>query len=142
MSGIEKIQAIINGKLPITNMAQTVPMKFNYVEDGIVRGSAKAKPEHQNYSGRVHGGFAASVIDTFAAVAILTKLKPEEHHTTIDLNVKMLKPVSIEQDFFCEGRVINISRSIGVADATMKDENGKILAYGNVSCMIFRENKT
>ncbi len=142
MSGIEKIQAIIEGNLPITNMAQTVPMKFNYVEDGIIRGSAKAKPEHQNYSGRVHGGFAASVIDTFAAVAILTKLNAKEHHTTIDLNVKMLKPVPIEQDFFCEGRVINISRSIGVADATMKDENGKILAYGNVSCMIFRENKT
>ncbi|MHA2030432.1 MAG: PaaI family thioesterase [Candidatus Kariarchaeaceae archaeon] len=142
MSGIEKIQAIINGNLPITNMAQTIPMKFNYVEDGIVRGSARARSEHQNYSGRVHGGFAASVIDTFAAVAILTKLQSDEYHTTIDLNVKMLKPVRIDQDLVCEGRVINISRSIGVADATLKDENGKILAYGNVSCMIFRNNQT
>jgi uncharacterized protein (TIGR00369 family) len=142
MSGLEKVQAIIDGKYPLTNMAQTVPMMFSHVEEGLIQGYATAKDQHQNYSGRVHGGFAATVIDTFAAVAILTKLGPEEKHTTIDLNVKMLKPVPIDQQLMCEGRVINISRSLGVADATIKDEEGKILAYGNASCMIFRENNS
>lgn len=138
MTGIEKIQAIIDGRFPITNMAKTIPMQFTFVEDGFIEGTAIANENHQNYSGRVHGGFAATVIDTFSAVAILTKLNPDEGHTTIDLNVKMLKPITVGKTLYCEGKVINMSRSIGVADATIKDEDGKILAYGNVSCMIFR----
>ncbi|MHA2250768.1 MAG: PaaI family thioesterase [Candidatus Kariarchaeaceae archaeon] len=140
MSGIEKVRAIIDGKYPLTNMAQTVPMKFTFVEDGLIHGTTTAKIEHQNYSGRIHGGFAATVIDTFAAVAILTKLGSRENHTTIDLNVKMLKPIPMGEVLQCEGNVISITRSIGVADAMIKDETGRILAYGNVSCMIFREN--
>ena len=140
MTGIEKIQAIIDGRFPITNMAKTIPMQFIHVKDGFIKGTAIARENHQNYSGRVHGGFAATVIDTFSAVAILTKLNHDEGHTTIDLNVKMLKPVLIDQRLYCEGNVISMSRSLGVADAYLKDENGKILAYGNASFMIFRNN--
>ena len=140
MSGIEKIQGIIDGTLPITNMAKIIPMSLTYVNDGIIRGTAEANNQHQNPSGSVHGGFAATVIDTFSALATMTKLGPGEYHSTIDLNVKMLKPVPADKLLSCEGKVINISRRLGVSDATLKDEYGKVLAYGNATFMIFRED--
>ena len=65
LSGLELVQLIIDGKLPPTNISQIIPMKFSYADNGIIRGTAIANQQHQNPSGSVHGGFSATVIDTF-----------------------------------------------------------------------------
>ena len=57
---------------------------------------------------------------------------------TIDLNVKMLKAVPLEQDLTAEGKVINISRSLGVSEASLRDAEGTLLAHATATCAILR----
>ena len=78
--------------------------------------------------GGVHGGFAATVLDSATGAAVHTMLDPGESYSTIDLNVKMLRPVPRGIELRAKGKVIHMSRRLGISDATLTDDNGKI--YG------------
>jgi uncharacterized protein (TIGR00369 family) len=138
ISGLDLIRGIINGDFPAPSMAKTIPMMIESAEPGTVRFSATAGKEHINPLGGVHGGFAATVLDSVTGCAVQTELEPGADYATVDLNVKMLKPVPIGKTLSAIGKVIQISRSIGVAEGTLTDETGKIYAHATATCMIRR----
>ncbi|TXH65355.1 MAG: PaaI family thioesterase [Lysobacteraceae bacterium] len=140
MTGLELMQAMLDGRIPMPPMADTVPMQGLSVEAGKILFSARADARHLNPLGRVHGGFAATVLDSVTACAIHTLLGPGESYATVDLNVKMLRPVPVDTALLAEGSVINISRSIAVSEARLKDENGKLYAYASATCMLMRND--
>ena len=92
-----------------------------------------------NPLGGVHGGFAATVLDSVTGCAVHARLEAGVGIGTIDLNVKMLKAVPLEQDLVAEGRVINISRSLGVSEASLRDAEGTLLAHATATCAILRQ---
>ena len=55
---------------------------------------------------------------------------------TIDLSVKMMRPIPLDEDLVVEGRVTSLTRSLGVADATIRDGRGRLLASGSATCFI------
>jgi uncharacterized protein (TIGR00369 family) len=57
---------------------------------------------------------------------------------TVDLNIKMLRPVPLERELIAEGNVINISNRIGVSEGTLKDSDGKLYAHATATCMIYK----
>lgn len=139
LSGIEYLRLVMAGELPPPPMCETLPMRFTHVGDGVVRMTASADIRHTNTIGGVHGGFAATVIDSVTGCAVHTSMKPGESYTTIALELKMLRPTPIDEPVFAEGRVINISRRLGVAEGLLRSVEGKLLAQGSATCMIFRE---
>jgi uncharacterized protein (TIGR00369 family) len=138
LSGYDYLIKRMKGELPNPNMGKTIPMNVSLVEVGRVVIEAFPGEEHLNPSGNIHGGFFATVIDSVTAAAVHTMLDAGIDYTTIDLNVKFLKPIKAGMKVVAEGRLVNISRRLGVAEATLKDENGAVYAYGSSSCMIFR----
>ncbi|NVJ60659.1 MAG: PaaI family thioesterase [Gammaproteobacteria bacterium] len=136
MSGLEFIQAIIDGKIPHPSMAETIPMKMVKAIQGEVTFEVKADDRHTNPMGGVHGGFAATVLDSITGCAIHTELEPGIGYGTIDLNVKVVKPIPKDETLIATGRVINISKRLGVSEGRIMDQNGKLIAYGTSSCMI------
>src|SRR5438067_13785357 len=93
MSGLELVQAITDGKLPHPTMADTIPMRISDAGRGHVTFRARADGRHLNPLGGVHGGFAATVLDSVTGCAVHTMLDAGVAYGTIDPNVKMLKAI-------------------------------------------------
>ena len=136
MNGLQVLQAMIRGELPRPTMATTMSMELTLAEEGRVIFVATAGSNHLNPLGLVHGGFAATVLDSATGAAVHTMIAPGLGYGTIDLSVKMLRPVPIGEQLIGEGRVINMSRSLGVSEATLKNKEGKLFATATATCMI------
>ncbi|KVE33914.1 PaaI family thioesterase [Burkholderia sp. TSV86] len=139
MSGLELLRAAAAGDLPAASIAETVPMRIDDVELGYIRMSARADGRHLNPLGGVHGGFAATVLDSVTGCAVHTMLDAGIGYGTIDLHVKMLRPVPRDADLIAEGRVIHLSKSLGVAEGTLKTSDDKLVAHASATCFIQRQ---
>lgn len=138
MTGYELLTAMVEGLLPAPSICETIPMAISDVEKGVIRFTAKADSRHLNPLGGVHGGFAATVLDSVTGCAIHSMLEAGVGYGTIDLNVKMVRPIPKDVELVAEGRVINISRNLGVSEGDIKDENGKLYAHATCTCSILR----
>jgi uncharacterized protein (TIGR00369 family) len=139
MSGLEILQAIVHGEITHPTIANTVPMKFLEVETGRVLFQANATEDHLNPMGGTHGGFAATVLDSVTGCAIHSMLEAGIPFATIELNIKMLRPVPLDTALLAEGKLINLSRSLGVSEGILKDESDKLYAHATCTCMIIRK---
>lgn len=138
LTGFEIIQALFEGKLPGPSIMETIPMRFGEVQKGHVRFLARADHRHLNPMGGVHGGFAATVLDSVTGCAVHTLLDKGDAYGTVDLNVKMLRPVPRDVELIADANVIHLSRSLGVSEGTLKTEDGKLLAHATASCFVTR----
>ncbi|WP_105901586.1 PaaI family thioesterase [Vibrio gangliei] len=138
MTGLQALQAMFDGKIPPASITQTMPLKGISVEYGKVVFEAMADERHLNPLGGVHGGFLATILDSATACAVHSALDAGIDYTTIDLNVKMLKPVPQNKPLIAEGKLINLSKSLGIAEGSLKDSDGKIYGHATATCMIIR----
>jgi uncharacterized protein (TIGR00369 family) len=138
MSGLEVLNAMAAGKLPPPSISETIPMTGMAFEEGRVTFTARADGRHLNPMGGVHGGFAATVMDTATGLPVHTMLEAGVGYGTVDLNVKMMRPVPRDQDLVAEGRVTHISKSLAVSEATLKTQDGKLLASATATCFLQR----
>jgi uncharacterized protein (TIGR00369 family) len=138
MTGLEVLQAMALGELPAASITTTIPMTFVKIEEGRVLFHAIANDSHLNPMGGVHGGFAATVLDSVTGCAVHTLLNAGVGYGTIDLNVKMIRPVPKNEKLIAEGNIINLSKSLGVSEGTLKSQDGKLLATATATCMIIR----
>ncbi|MDX8381146.1 MAG: PaaI family thioesterase [Ghiorsea sp.] len=137
-TGLELMQMMLNGDIPPPPMSSTIPMKGVSVEEGKVVFEVQADERHINVFGGVHGGFAASVLDSTTGTVIHTMLEAGVNYATIDLAIKMCRPVPLNQPLLAEGLIINVSKSLGVSQATLKDKQGKLFAHATATCMLLR----
>jgi len=119
-------------------MGVTMGMQPVEVAEGYVKFSAKATDKHLNPMGGVHGGYACTLLDSVTGCAVHSILAPGESYGTIDLNVKMMRPVPKGVELFAEGKVINISKSLGVSEGKLVDAAGKLYAHATCTCKIIR----
>ena len=138
MSGLEIMQLMVQGKISPPPIAKIIPMKVIAAERGRIVFEAIADDRHLNPLGGVHGGFAATVMDSITGCAVHTVLEPGVGYGTIDLNVKMLRAIPKNVPLIAEGKVIHISRSLGISEGTLKDTEGNIYAFATATCMILR----
>lgn len=140
MSGLELLRAMVDGGLPPPSISETIPMKMDVIEKGNVKFIVKADSRHLNPVGGVHGGFAATVLDSVTGCAVHSTLDAGVGFGTVDLNIKMMRPIPINTQLFAVGRVINISRNLAVSEGDIKDAEGKIYAHATCTCSIIRPN--
>jgi len=139
LSGLEFVRNILEGHIPPGGMvAQVMPMEVIEVVRGYVKCHAKADKRHTNPFGGVHGGFAATVLDSVTALAVHTMLEPGIGFATLDLNIRMLKPIPLGTELVGEGRVIHLSTKIGMSEGTLKDTAGNLYTHSTAVCIIDR----
>ena len=110
MTGFELLSAMAEGKLPHPSIADTMPMRLGSLTKGSIVFKVEADKRHLNPLGGVHGGFAATVIDSITGCAVHTMLEAGVGYGTVDLNVKMIRPIPLGVELIAEGKVINISK--------------------------------
>ena len=64
MSGLEFVQGLASGTLPLNTIARTLGYDIVEAESGRVVITAEPNDTHLNPSGTVHGGLAATLLDS------------------------------------------------------------------------------
>lgn len=139
MTGLEILQAMAAGKLPAPSICETMPMQMLSAESGKVTFSCQADQRHFNPLGGIHGGFAATVLDSVTGCAIHTMLAAGVGYGTVDLNVKMCRPLQSQQRYLAIGQVINLSKNLAISEGKIVDDAGKVYAHATATCMILNQ---
>jgi uncharacterized protein (TIGR00369 family) len=90
---------------------------------------------HIQAFGVVHGGALASLIDTAAFWAAVCDLDEEDGITSVDLKLNYLAPVKTGT-LTARGHLVKLGTTIGVGEAEVVDEKGKLIAYGTSTLMV------
>ena len=92
------------------------------------------QPKHLQPFGVVHGGVFASVIDAAAFWSVFPELPPGQGMTTVDLKVNYLAP-AVSGKIVVKGKRIKMGKTLGLAEATIIDASGRVLAHGTSTVM-------
>ena len=138
MTGLQLMQAMCAGKIPPASISETIPMRPFEVSEGSIHFKVQADSRHLNPLGGVHGGFAATVLDSVTGCAVHTLLEAGIGYGTIDLNIKMCRPIPKNKELLAVGTVLNMSKNLGISEGQITDEDGKLYAHATATCMIIR----
>ncbi len=138
LSGLEALQAMIDGRLPAAPIAEPMNFLLVAVAEGFARFEGEPTPRLLNPLGSVHGGWALTLIDSAAGCAVHTMLKAGVGYATVETKVNMTRAIRADHGrVACEGRVVTRGRQIATAEARLTDVDGKVLAHGTSTLMIF-----
>ena len=138
MSGLEFVQGLADGTLPLNTMARTLDYDVTEAASGRVVVTAQPSAIHLNPAGTVHGGLAATILDTCMGLAVQTTLEKGIGQTTLEFKISLVRPITPETGMIkAEGLVLSRGRRIGTAEGRVTDANGRLLAHGTTTCLIF-----
>ena len=138
MSGLEFVQRLADGTLPLNTIAQTLGYDVSEATHGRVVITAEPSGRLLNPSGTVHGGFSATLLDSCMGLSILTTLEKGVGSTTLEFKISLLRPITPETGMIkAEGVVLTTGRRVGTAEGRLTDSNGRLLAHGTTTCLIF-----
>lgn len=141
-SGLELLQRVVDGHYPAPSMAGRLNFALTEVAEGRAVFHGLPGEGHLNPLGTVHGGWAAAMLDSALGCAVHTMLRKGEAYTTVEFKVNLTRPITPRTgEVVCEGWVIHKGRTLAVSEATLKDGNGKLLAFGTETCSIFAADK-
>jgi uncharacterized protein (TIGR00369 family) len=139
LSGLEFVQGLVDGTLPLNTIAQTLGYDVTEAVNGRVVVTAEPSDAHLNPAGTVHGGFAATLLDSCMGLAIQTTLEKGVGQTTVEFKISLIRPITPETGpIKAEGVVISCGRRIGTAEGRITDQQGRLLAHGTTTCLIFQ----
>jgi uncharacterized protein (TIGR00369 family) len=139
MSGLEFVQGLVDGTLPLNTIAQTLGYDVTEAASGRVVVTAEPSGIHLNPAGTVHGGLAATLLDSCMGLAIQSTLERGVSQTTLEFKISLLRPITPETGMIkAEGIVLSRGRRVGTAEGRVTDDSGRLLAHGTTTCLIFQ----
>jgi uncharacterized protein (TIGR00369 family) len=138
VSGLEFLRDLAAGRLPAPPVSATLDMTLEEVEFGRAVFSLFPGEEHYNPIGSVHGGVFATLLDSAAGCAVQSTLPAGMAYTSLDLNVKFLRRITVETGRVrAVGTVLNGGRQTALAEAKLIDDQERLLAHATSSCLLF-----
>ncbi len=138
MSGLEFVRGLVDGSVPLNTIAKTLSYDVTEATSGRVVITAKPNDSHLNPAGTVHGGLSATLLDSCMGLAIWATLDKGISQTTLEFKISLVRPITPETgEIKAEGIVLNRGRRIGTAEGRLTDFQGRLLAHGTTTCLIF-----
>jgi len=137
-TGLEQMQAILQGALPAPPIAKTLDFLLLEVDAGRAVFQGTPSPAHLNPMGSVHGGWFATLLDSALGCAVHTTLPPGRGYTTAELSVnyvRALLPKVVRVR--AEGRVVHAGKQLATAEARLVGPDGTLYAHGTTTCFVF-----
>jgi uncharacterized protein (TIGR00369 family) len=140
LPGLQVMQAIIDGTLPSPPIARLLDFEVVEVEDGRALFAMAPAEWMYNPIGSVHGGVAATILDSCMGCAVHTTLEAGIGYTTTDLQVRYIRAMSDTTGrVLAEGRVIHRGKRTATAEGRLFVESDeRLLAHGSTGCVILR----
>ncbi|GAB7547390.1 PaaI family thioesterase [Cupriavidus ulmosensis] len=137
-AGLQFFEDMLAGRIPGVPIGQLmgfVPVEF---EPGRFVFQGTPGPQHYNPIGSVHGGYAATLLDSCVGCAVHTMLPAGKGYTTLELKVNYVRPLTAKTGpIRAEGKVISLTTQIGIAEGRIVDTQGKLYAYATTTCLVF-----
>jgi uncharacterized protein (TIGR00369 family) len=142
VTGLQVLQAIAAGELPGAPIAELLGFEPIEAEEGRVVFAAVPDHRHYNPIGTVHGGLAATLLDSAMGCAVHSTLPAGTGYTTLELKVNFTRPITTETGrILCEGTVVHRGGRVATAEGRVYAEaDGKLLAHGTTTCLILSQN--
>jgi uncharacterized protein (TIGR00369 family) len=138
MSGLEFVTGLADGSLPLNTIARTLGYEVAEATNGRVVVVAAPSDAHLNPAGTVHGGLSATLLDSCMGLAVQSTLEKGVGQTTLEFKISLLRPITPQTGTIrAEGVVLSRGRRIGTAEGRLTDGNGRLLAHGTTTCLIF-----
>ena len=138
MSGLDFVQGLASGALPLNTIAQTLGYDVVEAESGRVVITVSPNESHLNPWGTVHGGLTATLLDSCMGLAVQSTLEKGFGSTTLEFKISLVRAITTETgEIKAEGKVLNAGRRIGTAEGRLTDRKGRLLAHGTTTCLIF-----
>src|SRR5262249_11431825 len=138
MSGLEFVQGLASGALPLNTIAQTLGYNVVEAESGRVVITLVATGAHLNPAGTIHGGLTATLLDSCMGLSVQSMLDKGVSQTTLEFKISLVRPITPETGLItAQGNVLNCGRRIGTAEGRVTDGSGRLLAHGTTTCLIF-----
>lgn len=138
MTGLAFVQGLADRTLPLNTIARTLGYDVTEAEAGRVVITATPDDGHLNPAGTVHGGYSATLLDSCMGLAIQSTLAQGVAQTTLEFKISLVRPITPETGLIrAEGRVLSQGRRIGTAEGRITDGQGRLLAHGTTTCLIF-----
>jgi uncharacterized protein (TIGR00369 family) len=142
MSGMEYLEALRDGKLPPPPIAALMDIRPVELAEGRAVFAATPAEFHYNPIGLVHGGLAATLLDSAMGCAVQTTLPAGVAYTTLEVKVNFARPMTRDTGrILCEGRIVHRGGTVATAEGRVfVEETGKLLAHGTATCLLLTGN--
>ena len=142
MSGVDFVRAIFDGRLPAPPIMQTIEPFDSTAEPGVVVFHSIPGFRHYNPIGSVHGGYAATLLDSAMGLAVHTALPAGTGYTTLEFKISFIKGMTKDTGpVRSEGRTLNVGPRTATAEARITDAKGRLLAHATTTCLVFEMPK-
>src|SRR5689334_3779271 len=117
MGGLAFFRHMLEGQMPQAPMTKLLNLRLLEVDEGRVVFGARPSREHYNGMGVVHGGFAATLLDSALGCAINSMAPPGKIYTTLELKINYTRPLTVEaRDVRSEAHVIHLGSDTATAE--------------------------
>lgn len=135
--GLQQLRAMIAGDRQAP-MAVTLGFRLTEAERGQVVFEGRPGRSVYNPMGGVHGGYAATLLDSACGLAVHSQLEAGKGHTTLELNVSYLRGLDERSGpVRAVGRVLSAGRRVAFAEATLHDAEGRLCATATSTLLVF-----
>lgn len=139
LSGLEYLQKIVSGELPRPPISALMNFSISELSEGRAVFTVEPAEYHYNPIGVVHGGLAATLLDSAMGCAIHSMLPAGVGYTTLEIKVNYIRPMTAETGTLrCEAQIIHVGGRTATAEGRVVDESGKLYAHATTTCIIFR----
>src|SRR6476661_7099835 len=136
LSGLDQLRAMISANAQ-PSMGRTLDFSLVEVADGLA--VLEGTPDERTYNpmGMVHGGYAATLLDSACGIATHSKLAAGQTYTTLELKVAYHRAMTADTGRVrAVGSVTSFGRRVAFAEAKLSDANGRILASASSTLLI------
>lgn len=142
VSGLEFLQRIVSGELSPPPFAALLNFDLVEVSEGRATFAVNPAEYHYNPIGVVHGGLAATLLDSAMGCAVHSMLPAGAGYTTLEIKVNFIRAMTAETGRVrCEAKIVHTGARTATAEGRIVDEAGKLYAHGTTTCLILRHEK-
>ena len=139
LSGLAYLQAMQRGEVPPPPIAALLGMELQEASEGRVVFSLQPEEFHYNPLGSVHGGVAATLLDSAMGCTVQSVLRIGQWYTTLEIKVNYVHALTEKVGkVYCEGKMIHLGGRTAMAEGRITDEAGKLYAHGTTTCILLR----
>jgi uncharacterized protein (TIGR00369 family) len=139
MSGLEYLEKIVAGDLPRPPIGVLMDFDIAELSEGHAVFVVEPAEYHYNPIGVVHGGLAATLLDSAMGCAVHSTLPKGASYTTLEIKVNYIRAMTAETGpVRCVANVIHVGGRTATAEGRVVDASGKLYAHGTTTCIVFR----
>ncbi len=139
ISGLDYMRGIVAGQFPVPPIGRVLQFRMIEADEGTVTFTGVPSADYLNPIGSVHGGYAATLLDSALACAVQTLCPVGYASTSIDLKINFVRAIRPDTGrLFARAEVVHPGRQIATAEGRLVDENGKLFAHGSQACSVFK----